>query len=131
MSEYKDILLMAMMWGQCVESLVRDCTLKFIAKGKISPIEQEVEKIKYIYGLGGLAHSIKPAIDAALFDRLLSFSKERNEVTHRAADKYLKHIINGSPDADVEIEKCKLQEIVTVAEDLYGDFLDIHESVCN
>ena len=131
MSEYKEVLFKAMMWSQGVENLTKDCILKFVAKGKLSPNDGELEKIKNKYGLGGLCYAVKPAVDSLLFERLLSFFKDRNEVAHRAADKYMKHLLNSTSEAEVQIEIWRLKEIVTIAGDLYGDLLDVHESLCN
>lgn len=131
MNEYKEAVFKAMMWSQGVENLVRDCIFKFIAKGKLSPNDSEIKKIKDKYGLGGLATTIKPCIEKELFDRLWSFSKDRNDIAHRAGDNYMKHVLRNSSDSDTEAEIWKLKEIVKVAGDLYGDLLDIHESLCN
>jgi hypothetical protein len=130
MGEYKESVFKAMMWSQGVESLVRDCIFKYIAKGKLSPNDDEIKKIKNKYGLGGLIYAIKPCIDQDLFDRLLSFSKDRNDVAHLAGDRFMKHVLNGAPESDAENEVWKLNEIVKVAGDLYGELLGIHETLC-
>lgn len=114
------------MWGQGVENLVRDCLLKCIANGKINPDDETLEKIKNKYGLGGLVYQFKPCISKDLFDELLSFSKDRNELAHRAADKYLKAVLAGGDLNKIEIEMWKLEENKKIAGSLYGKLLDLH-----
>jgi hypothetical protein len=126
MDAYKEAVFKAIMWSQGVENLVRDCVLKCVANGRLTPSDNELEKIKNHYGLGGLAYAFRPCISEDLFSRLLGFSKDRNELAHKAADTYMVNALVGTTDEEIEPEFWKLIENTTVAGDLYGELLDLH-----
>ena len=126
MEPYKEAVFKAIMWSQGVENLVRDCVLKCVANGRLKPNDDQLEKIKNQYGLGGLAYVFKPCISEDLFTKLLGFSKDRNELAHRAADTYMVNALVGINDEEIEPELWKLKENTTVAGDLYGELLDLH-----
>lgn len=126
MNSYAEAVFDAIMWGQGVENLVRDCILKCIANGKIKPNDKELEKIKNEYGLGKLAKIFKPCISDDLFNKIFSFSKDRNELAHRAADKYFKTVLTGGEFNNIDIEMWKLKENKIVAGDIFGELLDLH-----
>jgi hypothetical protein len=126
MSTYKDLVFKTIMLSQGVENLTRDCILKSVANGELNPSDKELEKIKGQYGLGGLSYAIKPCISADLFERLLSFSKDRNELAHKSADLYLKHQFFSMTDDALSKELWKLSEVKITAGDLFGELLDLH-----
>jgi response regulator of citrate/malate metabolism len=126
MSKYKDLVFKAIMWSQGVENLTRDCILKSVANGQLKPSNTELEKIKNRHGLGGLAYAIKPCITNDLFERLLSFSKDRNELAHKSADLYLKHQFSSMSEEELAKELWKLTEVKVTAGDLFGELLDLH-----
>jgi hypothetical protein len=129
MEPYKEAVFKAIMWSQGVENLVRDCILKCVANGRLKPTDNQLEKIKNTFGLGGLAYEFKPCIPEDLFSRLVGFSKDRNELAHRAADNYLTNALVGVSDEELERELWKLQENTKVAGDLYGELLDLHSKL--
>ena len=118
------------MWGQAVENLTRDCILKAVANGALDPSEPHLENTMYKHGLSSLVDTLKPCIDDSLYDSIKSFSKDRNELAHRAADRYMTTIIVAAlepidqEEIDIEIWKC--QETKKTAGDIYGRLLDIH-----
>ncbi|MEJ1341192.1 MAG: hypothetical protein RPU14_03840 [Candidatus Sedimenticola sp. (ex Thyasira tokunagai)] len=116
----------AIMWSQGVENLVRDCVLKCVANGRLNPSNAQLEKIKKIHGLGGLAYEFKPCISEELFSSLLGFSKDRNELAHRAADTYMVNALVGMSEEEIKGELWKLEENTKMAGDLYGELLDLH-----
>jgi response regulator of citrate/malate metabolism len=126
MSTYKDLVFKTIMLSQGVENLTRDCILKSVANGELSPSDKELEKIKNHYGLGGLSYAIKPCITNDLFERLFSFSKDRNELAHKSADLYLKHQFSSMSDDALSKELWKLSEVKIIAGDLFGELLDLH-----
>jgi response regulator of citrate/malate metabolism len=126
MSKYKDLVFKTIMLSQGVENLTKDCILKSVATGQLKPSDKELEKIKNIYGLGGLAYAIKPCVKNDLFERLLSFSKDRNELAHKSADLYLKHQFSSMSEEALEQELWNLSEVKKTADDLFGELLDLH-----
>jgi len=126
MEPYKEAVFKAIMWSQVVEDLVRDCVLKCVANGHLNPSDSQLEKIKNIYGLGSLAYEFKPCVSEDLFSRLLGFSKDRNELAHRAAAAYMDNALVGASDEEVKRWLWKLEENTRMAGDLYGELLDLH-----
>lgn len=126
MSSYKDLVFKTIMLSQGVENLTKDCILKAVANGQLKPSDKELEKIKNIYGLGGLAYAFKPCITNDLFERLFSFSKDRNDLAHKTADLYLKHQFSSMSDDALSKELWKLSEVKITAGDLFGELLDLH-----
>jgi len=114
------------MWSQAVESLVRDCILKCVSNGHLKPDDKRLEKIKNDYGLGGLAWDFKPCISEELFSRLIGFSKDRNELAHRAAHTYMTNLLVNETAAEIRQELWKLEANTRVAGDLYGELLELH-----
>jgi hypothetical protein len=131
MDDYKEVLFKSMLLVQGVEGLVRDCILKLVAKGQIERSDIELEKIKNVYGLGGLAYAIKPAVTEDMFGKLIALSQDRNDVAHRAANDYLMHILSRSAMQETEMDHWKLKSVTEVAGDIFGELLDLHESLCN
>lgn len=117
------------MWSQAVENLVKDCVLKCVANGKLKPNDSTLEKIKSSYGLGGLTREFKSCISEDLFKRLIAFSKDRNELAHRAADQYMTNVLVGAEDEDIEREIWKFEENKRVAGDLYGELLRLYKKL--
>ena len=114
------------MWAQAVENLVRDCVLKCVANGQLSPSDRTLEKIKNTMGFGGLVYEFKPCITEELFTRLVGFSKDRNVLAHDAADRYMINSTVEAAEEDIEREIWKFDENKRVAGDLYGELLDLH-----
>ena len=115
MDSYKEAVFKAIMWSQAVENLVRDCVLICVANGHLNPDDSQVDKIKNIYGLGCLAYKFKPCISEDMFSRLLGFSKDRNELAHKAADTYMNNATVGANDNEIEMELWKLEENTKMA----------------
>jgi hypothetical protein len=114
------------MWAQGVENLVRDCVLKYLVNGRISPINDTLEKIKNTMGLGGLTYEFKPCISEELFIKFKGFSKDRNKLAHDAADRYMVNSIAGATGEEIEREIWKFEENKRVAGELYGELLELH-----
>ncbi len=125
-NEYKNALFAAIMWSQAVENLTRTCVMKCVANGKLSFKDEVIRKINDEYGLGRLARNSANCLPDDLRSRLLSFSKERNELAHRAADLYMTNLLAGMSREELDRELWKLEEITKSAGDLYGELLDLH-----
>ncbi len=112
------------MWGQGVENLARDCTLKAIANRRLVVSDKTIENVKKRWGLSSIADTLKPCIESKLYDALKAFALDRNEVAHSAGAAYMSSIITQRPAAEVEL--WKLHELKRSAGDLYGPLLDLH-----
>lgn len=123
---YRDAVFKAIMWSQAVENLVRDYMMKCVANSRLSFSDKTIRKIKDEFGLGWLVKNSSNCFSEDLKSRLFSFSKERNELAHRAADLYMTNCLVGMSREEMAHELWKLEEITRSAGNLYGELLQLH-----
>lgn len=124
MNNYREAVFEALMWGQGVENLVLDIILKCVANGLLQISDTHLENTKKKHGLSQLADTLKPCIEATLYSSIKDLARDRNEISHRAADEYMKSVLCQEQPEDIDL--WKLQEVKRHAGDIYGSLLDVH-----
>lgn len=135
---YRDAVFEALMNYQAIEELLRDCIIKSYEildatsheTVSLKPSGRHIENVRKKMGLGSLVETFKTlTANRDLCERILTESRTRNLVAHKAASEYLKFPISDNGARDCQEKALNIYEAAQTANWLYFELVELHNQI--